>query len=37
MRQEIITESNGERCIKNITMMGEKVNVEHSCRNLSKY
>lgn len=36
VRQEIITVSNGEMCIKNLTTMGEKVNVEQSCRNLSK-
>jgi len=37
VRQEIITESNGVMCIKNLTMKGEEVNVEQSCRNLSKY
>jgi hypothetical protein len=37
VRQEIITESNGVKCIKNLTMIGEQVNVEQSCRNLSKY
>lgn len=37
VRQEIITESNGVMCIKNLTMMGKNVNVEQSCRNLSKY
>lgn len=36
VRQEIITVSHGEMCIKNLTMMGEKVNVQQSCRNLSK-
>jgi hypothetical protein len=35
VRQEIITESNGVMCIKNLTMMGEEENVEQSCRNLS--
>jgi len=34
VRQEIITVSNGVMCIKNLTTMGEKVNVEQSCRNL---
>ena len=37
VRREIITVSNGEMCIKNLTMTGGKENVEHSCRNLSQY
>ncbi|GFG29467.1 hypothetical protein Cfor_02857 [Coptotermes formosanus] len=36
VRQETITTSNGKMCIKNLTMMGEKVNMQESCRNLSK-
>jgi len=37
VRREIITVANGEMCIKNTTIMGEKVTVEESCRNMSKY
>ena len=37
VRREIITVSNGEMCIKNLTMTGVKVNVEQSCRNMSQY
>lgn len=37
IRQETVTVANGQMCIRNLTMVGEMVNVECSCRNLSKY
>ncbi|PNF14238.1 hypothetical protein B7P43_G12218, partial [Cryptotermes secundus] len=35
IRQETVTVANGQMCIRNLTMVGEMVNVECSCRNLN--
>jgi hypothetical protein len=37
VRQETVKVTNGQMCIKNLTTVENKVNVEHSCRKLSKY
>lgn len=36
IRQETVTVANGQMCTRNLTMVGEKVNVERSCRKLNK-